>query len=316
MKVLVADKLEKSALDGIAALGAEVLFEPDLKDESLQDRLAESAAEVLVVRSTKVTAPMIHGSGLKVIVRAGAGYNTIDVEAATQKGTKVSNCPGKNANAVAELAFGLIIACDRQIVDNALQLRAGKWDKVGFGKNRGLAGRTLGIVGLGNIGRIIAKAGQAFGMKVITHSIPADAPAAEEMGIEMVSLCDLAERSDAVSINCALTSATRGMIDAPFFESLKPGTIFVNTSRAEVVDQDALLKVVHQKGVRAGLDVFADEPTEGKGEYSGPMKDEDKVYVTHHIGASTEQAQEAVAAETVRIIQVFMNSGNVPNAVN
>jgi len=155
MKVLVADKFEKSGIDGLAAAGCSVVYEPDLKDESLTRAIATSAADVLVVRGTKVTAPMLDAGRLALIVRAGAGYNTIDVAGASSRGIYVSNCPGKNAIAVAELAFGLILALDRRIPDNIADLRAGSWNKKEYSKAQGLYGRTLGLLGVGSIGREI-----------------------------------------------------------------------------------------------------------------------------------------------------------------
>src|SRR6187200_2339536 len=138
MKVLVADKFEQSGLDGLAAAGCEVLYEPDLKDDALVRRVAETHAEVLVVRGTKVPAAAIAGSSLALIVRAGAGYNTIDVAAASAAGVYVANCPGKNAIAVAELAMGLIVALDRRIADNVADLRAGRWNKKEYSQAQGL----------------------------------------------------------------------------------------------------------------------------------------------------------------------------------
>jgi len=315
MTVLVADKFEQSGLDGLAALGVTVLSEPDLKDDSLQARIHESAAEVLIVRSTKVTRPMLEGSNLKVVIRAGAGYNTIDVKSATEFGIKVANCPGKNAQAVSELAFALMLALDRFVPDNVSQLRAGKWNKKAFSKAKGLHGRTLGLVGLGNIGRdMIAKA-KPFGMNVVAFSRHTSAEEAEKLGIRLGSLEDVAA-CDVVSVHCSLTDETRGLLGVDFFGKMSKGSLFINTSRAEVVDEVALLDAVRNRGIRAGLDVFDDEPTSPEGDYSGPLVNEPNVYVTHHIGASTEQAQEAVAEETVRIVREYQANGSVPNAVN
>lgn len=315
MTVLVADKFEQSGLDSLAALGVTVLSEPDLKDDSLQARIHESGAEVLIVRSTKVTRPMLEGSNLKVVIRAGAGYNTIDVKSATEFGIKVANCPGKNAQAVSELAFALMLALDRFVPDNVSQLRAGKWNKKAFSKAKGLHGRTLGLVGLGNIGRdMIAKA-KPFGMSVVAFSRHTSADEAAALGIRLGTLDEVAA-SDVVSVHCSLTDETRGLLGSDFFSKMTKGSLFINTSRAEVVDQAALLDAVKNRGIRAGLDVFDDEPTSPEGDYSGPLVDEPNVYVTHHIGASTEQAQEAVADETVRIVREFQANGSVPNAVN
>jgi D-3-phosphoglycerate dehydrogenase len=317
MTILVADKFEKSGLEGLAALGASVLNEPDLKDETLEARLADSGADVLIVRSTKVTRPMIEGSDLGLIVRAGAGYNTIDVKAASDQDVQVANCPGKNANAVAELTIGLMIALDRRIPDNVQQLREGRWNKKEFGKAQGLMGATLGLIGMGNIGAAVARAGQALGMYVIVFSGHMSDEECAEMGVRKAhSVLQVAEKADVVSVHSALTDATRGLCGAEFFAAMKPGALFLNTSRAEVVDQAALLKAVTEKGIRAGLDVFDGEPSAAEGEYDGELRSNPNVYCTHHIGASTEQAQEAVAAETVRIVRVFGETGQAPNVVN
>ncbi len=317
MKILVADKFEKSGLDGLKAIGAEVLYEPDLKDDLLATRLTESAAKVLVVRSTKVTATMIEGSSLSLIIRAGAGYNTIDVESASQHGVLVTNCPGKNSQAVAELAFGLIISCDRHIPDNVSQLREGVWNKKGFSVARGLHGRTLGLIGMGKISQEMIPRARAFGMNVIAYSRWMTPDIAAALGIGRASTPeDLARMSDAISIHVSLTPETRGLVNASFLDAMKPGAIFVNTSRAEVVDQAALLKAVSEKGIIAGLDVFEGEPSSATGSYDGVLRSAENVYCTHHIGASTEQAQEAIAAETVRIVREYKLTGIVPNVVN
>src|SRR5919107_328646 len=211
MRVLIADKFEQSGRDGLDAAGCEFSYQPDVKDEALIEAVRSYAPDVLVVRSTKVTEPMIDAGAPKLIVRAGAGYNTIDVAAASRRGVYVSNCPGKNSVAVAELALALMLALDRRVADNVIQMRAGRWDKKEFSKARGLYGRTLGLVGTGQIGREVAARARDF------------------------------------------------------------------------------------------ADEIAREPN---------------LYGTHHIGASTDQAQEAIAAETVRIIREFKETGKVPNVVN
>jgi D-3-phosphoglycerate dehydrogenase len=317
MKVLVADKFEKSGIEGLTALGVEVVSKPDLKDDSLAAAIHELAPEILVVRSTKVTAPMLEGSKLSLIIRAGAGYNTIDVEAASRLGIYVSNCPGKNSQAVAELAFGLMISCDRHIPDNVASLRAGKWDKKTYSKARGLYGRTLGLVGMGKIGQEMIVRAKAFGMRVAVFSRWMSREIANEIGVVRASsLEELAQLSDFVSVHVSLNPETKGMIGASFFNALAPGSVFINTSRAEVVDQTALEKALVEKNLMAGLDVFEGEPSGAEGDYDGSLKDNSRVYCTHHIGASTDQAQEAVAAETVRIVKEYKSSGIVPNVVN
>ncbi len=317
MKVLVADKFESIGLEGLKALGLEVLYEPDLKDAALETRIKESEANILVVRSTKVTAPMMEKSYLGLIIRAGAGYNTIDVAAASNQGIYVANCPGKNSHAVAELAFGLILSCDRRIPENVIQLREGKWNKKEFSKARGLYGRTLGLVGMGQIGQNMVPIAKALGMRVIAFSRWMTADVAAALGIGRAeSLEELAAQCDVISVHVALTPATKAMLGKDFFSRLQPGSIFINTSRAEVVDQAALEDAVANNGLRAGLDVFDGEPDGGEADYDGSLRTADGIYACHHIGASTEEAQNAVASEVVKIVKEYKTTGHALNAVN
>lgn len=317
MLILIADKFEQSGRDGLQAIGCEISFQPDLKDDALTDAIGKAKPDVLVVRGTKVTEPMLAAGPLKLIVRAGAGYNTIDVAAASRRGIYVSNCPGKNSIAVAELAFALILALDRRIADSVIALRAGEWNKKEFSKARGLFGRTLGLVGLGKIGQEMIPRAKAFGMPVVAWSRSLTSEKAAELVVErMESPLDVARAADIVSVHVALKPDTRMLIGAEFFEAMRDGAYFINTSRGEVVDQAALVESIKAKGIRAGLDVFAIEPTSAVAEFKDPIANEASVYGTHHIGASTDQAQEAIATETVRIIQSFKETGQVPNVVN
>jgi D-3-phosphoglycerate dehydrogenase len=317
MHVLIADKFEQSGRDGLQAIGCEVSSQPDLKDDALVAAIAELQPDVLVVRGTKVTEPMLAAGPLKLIVRAGAGYNTIDVAAASRRGIYVSNCPGKNSIAVAELAFALMLALDRRIADAVIALRAGQWNKREFSKARGLFGRKLGLVGLGKIGQEMIPRAKAFGMPVVAWSRSLTNEKAAELGVErMETPLDVARAADIVSVHVALKPDTRMLIGPDFFQAMRDGAYLINTSRGEVVDQGALVEAIHSKGVRAGLDVFAIEPASAVAEFTDPIANEPGVYGTHHIGASTDQAQEAIAAETVRIIQSFKETGQVPNAVN
>src|SRR5262245_1858387 len=273
MKVLVADKFETSGREGLKAAGCEVLYEPDLADAVLAARIASSGADVLVVRSTKVTEPMLDAGRLALIVRAGAGVNTIDVAAASKRGIYVSNCPGKNSVAVAELTLALILALDRRVPDNVAELRAGRWNKKEYAKARGLFGRTIGLLGYGNIGQEVARRASAFGMPVVVWSRRfasghAD-PSAEPVRIEVVDTPqEVAARADVLSIHLALNADTKGLVGAAVLEKLKPGSFVVNTARAEVMDYAALEKAVRERQIRVGLDVFADEPTGATGSFS------------------------------------------------
>lgn len=318
MKVLVADKLEQSALDGLKNLGCEVVQNADLNGDTLPAALSEHQPTVLIVRSTLVPAPAIEAaSSLSLIIRAGAGVNNIDLESASEHGVYVANCPGKNAIAVAELAFGLILAVDRFIPDNVSDLRGGKWNKKSYSKGRGLYGQTLGLIGMGNIAQEMIPRAKAFGMNVIAFSRWMLPEAAAALGISRAeSLNDLAAQADIVSLHVALSPATRGTINAEFFSHMKPGSTFINTSRAEVVDQSALLEATNSGHIRAGLDVFEGEPSAAEAPYDGPLQNAKGIYCTHHIGASTNQAQEAVAEEVVRIVAEYKITGVVPNVVN
>jgi D-3-phosphoglycerate dehydrogenase len=317
MRVLIADKFEQSGRDGLESLGCEISFQPDLKDDALVEAIRKEAPDVLVVRGTKVTEPMLDAGPVKLVVRAGAGYNTIDVAAASKRGIYVSNCPGKNSIAVAELAFALILALDRRIADNVVTLRHGEWNKKEFSKARGLYGRTLGLIGVGKIGQEMIPRARAFGMPIVAWSRSLTTERAALLGVEMkASPQDVARVSDVVSVHLALNPETKHLLGADFFNAMREGAYFVNTARGEVVDQQALATAMRHRGIRAGLDVFAVEPTSSTGEFQDEIVKEDGLYGTHHIGASTDQAQEAIAAETVRIVKEFKATGNVPNVVN
>ncbi len=333
MKILIADKFEQSGIDGLKAAGCEVVSDPDLKDDALREAIAGTGAEVLVVRGTKVTAPMLDAGRLSLIVRAGAGYNTIDVAAASTRGIYVSNCPGKNAIAVAELAFALMLALDRRVPDNVADLRAGRWNKKEYSKAQGLFGQTLGLLGVGNIGQEMIRRAAGFGLNVVIWSRrfggqrrPLTEQEARELRVEAAfrqiaieiepTPADVAARADILSLHLALGPGTKGLVNADVLGKLKPGAILINTARGEVVDEAAVAAAVRERGLRVGLDVFAQEPAGATGEFASELASLPGVYGTHHIGASTEQAQEAIAAETVRIIRTFKETGRVPNVVN
>jgi D-3-phosphoglycerate dehydrogenase / 2-oxoglutarate reductase len=333
MKVLVADKFEKSGLEGLRAAGCDVVYEPDLKDDALTQAIGATAADVLVVRATKVTTAMLDAGRLSLIVRAGAGYNTIDVKGASTRGIYVSNCPGKNAIAVAELAFGLILSLDRRIPDNVSELREGRWNKKEYAQARGLFGRTIALIGAGAIGLEMIRRAGSFGMNVVVWSRRFDGQRramtegeARELGVEpalrTVSI-DLeptpaaaAARGDVVSLHVALGQGTKQMVNAAFLQGMKRGAMLINTARGEVIDDAALAAAIKERGIRVGLDVYANEPATTMASFTDGLIALPGVYGTHHIGASTEQAQEAIAAETVRIVTSYKDTGRVPNVVN
>lgn len=319
MRILFADAFHPQYRDAVVDLGHECAFRPELSADDLPGAI--KGHDALIVRSTRVTADTIDAADdLGVIIRAGAGTNTIDRDAAAQRGIYVCNVPGRNSIAVAELAFGLVLALDRQIPDNVADLRAGRWDKKRYSQAGGLFGRAVGVIGLGDIGLAFAERAAAFGMQVHAVANPRRAPdvraRANRAGIVYVEdLAQLAGSCDILSFHVPLNDDTRGMIDRAFLAGVRPGTWIINTSRGEIVDDEALLEALDGKDLRAGLDVYNDEPTSSTGAFSSPLATHPNVYGTHHIGASTEQAQRAIAAEVVAMLSDYAR-GHVRNCVN
>jgi D-3-phosphoglycerate dehydrogenase / 2-oxoglutarate reductase len=318
MKVLIADKFEKVGIDGLKELGCTVVSRPELTAEALPAAVKEVDPHILIVRSTKVNADTLNaGTSLTLVIRAGAGIDTIDVATASSRGIFVSNCPGKNSIAVAEVVMGLVLACDRRIPDQVADLRQGKWNKAEYSKARGLYGRTLGIVGLGQIGKEVALRAHAFGMRVLAWSRTLTHEEADRLQLAYAqSPLEVARLSDVVTINVAANPETKHLVNAEFLAAMRPGAYLINTSRGSVVDEAALRQAVSEKKIRAGLDVFQNEPAGGTGEFRSPLLQEPGVYGTHHVGASTDQAQVAIAHEVIRIVQAFQATGEVPNVVN
>ncbi|MEO1999268.1 MAG: NAD(P)-dependent oxidoreductase [Planctomycetaceae bacterium] len=315
MKILIADKLSRDAVEAFEALNLDVDFRPDCTAEDLPNVVA--GFNVLVVRSTKITQATIEAADqLSLIVRAGAGVNTIDVVAASAQGIYVSNCPGMNSDAVAELTLGLLIACDRRIPDATAALRNGQWLKKEFGKAPGLKGRTLGILGMGSIGRIVARRARALEMNVLAWSRSLTPEKAQQWDVTFAqSPLDVARQSDAVTLHLAAGNDNRHMVDAEFLEAMSDGAILVNTSRGTLVDSEALKSAITRKGLRVGLDVFENEPGSAHATFEDTQL-AGIVCCTPHIGASTDQASEAIAAEVVRVVSRYRESGRPPHAVN
>ncbi|HSP88598.1 MAG TPA: phosphoglycerate dehydrogenase [Ignavibacteriaceae bacterium] len=312
VKVLVADKFPESHIQLLKDMDLEVNYLPKLGEKDLPEAARDT--DILVVRSTIVNADTINSSDrLNLIIRAGAGVNNINIQAANQKGIYVANCPGMNSVAVAELAIGLMLSLDRKIPDNVLDFRNGKWNKGEYSKAEGLMGKNLGIIGVGNIGREVAKRALAFGMNVYGKDISR---------IEGVMIKDFSEMDqilpmcDIITIHLPSTPETKGLFNKQMFEYMKPNALLINTSRADVIDEDALLEAIKEKNIRAALDVFKGEPEGKAGEVKSKLQNNPNIYVTHHIGASTEQAQNAVADETIRIIKDYVHSGIIAHWVN
>ncbi len=315
MKILVADKLDPAKVAGLEQLGAEIDLQPQLTADELPAAIKD--AEILIVRSTKVSAEVMEvASSLSLIIRAGAGVNTIDVASASAHGIYVCNCPGTNTAAVAEIAIAHLIAADRQLVAASCDMRDGKWLKKKYGAARGLKGRTLGIIGLGAIGKAVASRAAGLEMNVVAWSRSLTEEAAEELGIGYCASPEaVAQQSDALSLHLAETAETKHMINREFLALMKDGAILVNTSRGGVVDTAALKEAIREKGLRVGLDVFENEPAGGE----APFEDTELaelVACTPHVGASTDQAADAVGEEVVHIVEAFKQTGVPRNAVN
>jgi D-3-phosphoglycerate dehydrogenase len=319
MRILFADAFHPQYRDAIDAMEHDCAFQPDLSADDLPDHIR--GYDALIVRSTRVTAEAIAAADdLGLIIRAGAGTNTIDKQAAAERGIYVCNVPGRNAIAVAELAFGLIMALDRQIPDNVADLRAGRWNKKRYAQAEGLYGRSVGVVGLGDIGLAFAERAAAFGLRVHAVAKPdrtAETHArADRAGVAYVDdLDELVATCDILSFHVPLTQSTRGMVNRSLLAAMRPGTWVINTSRGEIIDENALLEALDSKQLRAGLDVYNDEPTSSTGTFDSPLARHPHVYGTHHIGASTEQAQRAIAAAVVDMLAAYTR-GEIRNCVN
>lgn len=319
MRILLADRFPEAQLEKLGRRGHDVRYEPDLGSDDLAGAIAD--ADVLVVRSTAVTAEVIETSRqLGLIVRAGAGTNTIDMRAASERAIYVSNVPGKNSVAVAELTMGLILALDRQIPDNVTELRNDHWQKGRFSKARGLKGRRIGIIGLGAVGTEVAVRARAFGLKILAldradrddevTDLLTDAGARLYDDLpSMLADCDI------VTIHVPAGPDTVGMVDRDFLAHLPDGAYLINTSRADVVIEPDLLAALDGKDLWAATDVYPDEPDVGDTVFTSKLAKHPHVYGTHHIGASTEQAQEAIAKQVVKIIEDY-GDGGVKNVVN
>jgi D-3-phosphoglycerate dehydrogenase / 2-oxoglutarate reductase len=311
-KVLIADKFPEEYIRQMKDSDLEVIYSPKLGENDLPE--AAKDVEILVVRSTVVNADTINKSSqLNLIIRAGAGVNNINITAANQKGIYVANCPGMNSIAVAELAMGLIISLDRRIPDNVADFRNGIWNKGEYSKAEGLFGKNLALVGFGNIGKEVAKRAIAFGINVYAKDI---IKIENERVKEFSELDKVLPICDIISIHLPSTPQTKGLFNKQVFSYFKPGALLINTSRADIIDEDALLDAIKEKNIKVAFDVFKGEPEGKTGEVKSKLQSSPNIYITHHIGASTEQSQNAVAAETVRIIQKYINSGVIEHWVN
>ncbi|NNG27301.1 MAG: phosphoglycerate dehydrogenase [Ignavibacteriaceae bacterium] len=258
-KILIADKFPEQYLVELKNLDVEVENSPKLGEKDLET--AAKDATILVVRSTIVNEITINNANnLKVIIRAGAGVNNIAIPTASAKGVRVANCPGKNSVAVAELAIGLMVSLDRKIPDNVNDFKNGKWNKAEYSKADGLKGKTLGVVGVGNIGKEVAKRATAFDMKVYGYDIVR----LDDVQLEYLDTIEgLLPKCDVISIHLPANDKTKGIINKDLFGLMKQNAFLINTSRHAVIDEASLVDAIKDKNLRVALDVFKDEP-EGK----------------------------------------------------
>lgn len=319
MKILIADSFPESYQSELAENGNQITSNPSLQGDTLTEAIGDH--EILIVRGTKVEAnTLAAGKSLKLVIRAGAGTNTIDKVYADEHGIRVCNVPGANALAVAELVLGLIICIDRNISNNVSDLKNKVWAKKKYSQAQGLYGQKLGILGFGAIGLAVAERATAFGIQVHAVDKPGRSEAAEkrisDAGITQLESVDaLLATCDIISLHLPATPETNKMIDKTFLAKMKDGATLINTARGELVDEAALIEAMDNKGIRVGLDVYDNEPGAGDDQFDSAIAAHPGVCGTHHIGASTEQAQMAVAEGVLQVVQSYQQ-GDLLNCVN
>jgi len=312
-KVLISDKLSDVGLDVLrSAAGIEADYKPGLSEDELAECIGDY--DGLVIRSgSKVTAKVLAAAErLRVVGRAGIGVDNIDVPVASRRGVVVMNTPTGNAVTTAEHALSLMMSLARKIPQATASMRAGKWEKSKF-QGREIAGKTLGIVGLGNIGRIVADRAKGLKLNVIAHDPVVSEERASELGIGLVSTDELFKRSDFITVHAPLVDGTRGLLGREAFAQMKKGVLIVNAARGGIVDEEALAEAIREKRVAgAALDVFVEEPPAA----DHPLLSLDEVIVTPHLGASTSEAQERVAREICQQVVDYLTNDSITNAIN
>ncbi len=311
-RVLVSDDLSAEAVRILSDAGLEVDVKVGLKPEALEAVIA--GYDALAVRSaTKVTARLLEKAArLKVVGRAGVGVDNVDLDAATRQGVVVMNTPGGSSVTVAELALGMILSLYRHVPAATASVKGGKWEKKRF-QGREIAGKTLGVVGIGNIGSVLVDRALAMKMRVVAYDPFITPEAAAKLGAALVDLDTLWREADVVSLHVPLTEQTRNLVDATTLAKMKKGAIVVNCARGGIVDERALAEALasgHLGG--AALDVFEKEPPPP----DHPLFAQDDFVCTPHIGAATEEAQSAVAVALAEQLVAFLKDGVVQNAVN
>lgn len=311
-KVLVSDSLSK---EGLAILeqaeGIEVIYKPGVNEDELAEAI--KGIDGLVIRSgSKVTAKVLAAADrLKVVGRAGIGVDNVDLKEASRRGVIVMNTPTGNATTTAEHALALLFSVARKIPFASAAMKEGKWEKKN-GNGRELSGKTLGVIGLGNIGRIVADRGQGLKMKVIGFDPVMSKERGAELGIELVSIDELFRRADAITVHTPLTPETKGIVNDAAVDKMKPGVILINAARGGIYDEAALVRGLNSGKIGGvGIDVFEEEPPGLTDLVKHPL-----VVATPHLGASTSEAQERVALEIVEQVVAYIKTGEITNSVN
>ena len=317
MRILAICELPDVALEQLRLLGAEVRYEPTLRPDQL--RQAIPGAGVLIVGSKRVSPEVIAaGDALQMIVHAGPGVGDVAVEEASAQGVFITECPNQHAIAVAELTFGLILALDRRIVDNTLATREGRWQRAEFRDARGLAGRTLGVLGYGSAGREVARRAASFGMNVVAWS---PTPPGEGISAPGVTFCnwprELARQSDIVTVHAIDGRAEQEvLVNAEFLDNMRQGAYLVHVGHPAAAEEAALADAVGKRDLRVALDIYGSAPVGEVTRFRSRLCELPGVISTQHIGPLTEQALHAIAGEVVRIIRGFVVSGEIINCLN
>ncbi|HTY16129.1 MAG TPA: phosphoglycerate dehydrogenase [Myxococcota bacterium] len=312
-RVLVSDSLAPQGLEILQqARGIEVDYAPDLAPAALLERIRD--AEGLVIRSgTKVTRAVLEAAEkLRVVGRAGIGVDNVDVAAATERGVVVVNTPSGNNVTTAEHAIALLVSLARHVPQATASMKQGKWEKSAFTGTE-LCDRTLGVIGLGNIGRVVARLAQGLGMRVVGYDPHLPGDVAGKLDVDLVPLDDLLTRADAITVHVPKTKETTGLLGAAAFAKCRRGVLVINAARGGIVDEKALLAALESGQVGgAALDVFEQEPPPA----DHPLVRHPRVVCTPHLGASTEQAQLNVAIQVAEQVRDYLLSGVIRNGVN
>src|SRR2546428_12727171 len=313
-KVLVADSISKSGIDELSRDGAlDVAIKTGLNETEVVDQIPEFSA--LIVRSqTKVTAAILNaGAKLRVVGRAGVGVDNVDVETATRRGIVVLNAPGGNTVATAEHAFSLLLSVARKIPQADASVGGNEWDKKNF-EGVELYNKTLGLIGMGRIGRELSRRAIAFGMRAVAYDPYLSAQRARSLQVELVDeFDDLLTSADFISLHTPLTAETRHILDEARLPKTNRGVRIINCARGGLVDEAALLKALQDAHVAgAALDVFEVEPLQ----VDSPLRSAPNLVLTPHLGASTAEAQESVGIEIAQSIREVLLEGTIRNAVN